>query len=98
MKIDLEMFLARIEVAFPVIGRSSQIILPHPCLPAFSLPEETTKEQKEDKRTATKGRTQRTGLKRQKFQAECLKWTSPHFGLRSSERSHAWQSVAWWCS
>lgn len=64
MKIDLEMFLARTEVAFPVVGRSSQIILPHPRLPAFGLPEETTKEQKEEKRKATKGRAHRTGLKR----------------------------------
>lgn len=62
MKIDLEMFPARTEVAFPVIGRSSQIILPHPCLPAFGLPEGTTKKQKEEKRTATKGRAHRTGV------------------------------------
>lgn len=95
MKIDLEMFLTRTEVAFPVAGRSSQIIPPHPRLPAFGLPEETTKEQKEEKRTATKGRAHRAGSKRQKFQAECLKWVSPHFGLCSA---HAQQPVAWWCS
>lgn len=60
MKTDLEMFLARTEVAFPVTGRSSQIILPHPRLPAFGLPEETTKKQKEEKRTASKGRVHRS--------------------------------------
>lgn len=41
MEVDLEMFLAENEVVFPVVGRSSQITLPHPRLVAFGLPGET---------------------------------------------------------
>lgn len=41
MEVDLEMFLAETEVVFPVVGRSSQITLPHPRLVAFGLPGET---------------------------------------------------------
>jgi len=40
LKVDLEVFLAKTEVAFPVVGRSSQITWPHPLLLAFGLPGE----------------------------------------------------------
>lgn len=93
MKIDLEMFLARAEVAFPVIGRSSQIILPHPRLPVSFYLKRLQRNRKRRRGQQPKG--EHSGQVCSKKTEISSRGLSLHSGLCSTEIALAWQSVAW---